>query len=50
MLVIKNLIEVGVQNIINYYRSDFIFEELTMDGWYRYSIRQQQNLFYFIFI
>jgi hypothetical protein len=35
MLVIKNLIEAGVQQIVNYYRSDFIFEELTDEGWYR---------------
>jgi hypothetical protein len=35
MLVIKNLLDVGVQQIVNYYRSDFIFEEMTDEGWYR---------------
>lgn len=38
MLVIKNFIEVGVQSIVNYYRSDFIFEDLTEEGWYRFEI------------
>jgi hypothetical protein len=35
MLVLKNLVEVGVHYIINFYRSEFIFEELTEEGWYR---------------
>lgn len=38
MLIIKNMIEVGVQRIVNYYRSDFIFEELTEEGWFRFVL------------
>ena len=35
MLAIKNLVDAGVKNIVNFYRSDFVFESQTAAGWYR---------------
>ncbi len=35
MLVVKNLVESGVKNVVNFYRSDFVFETMTDGGWYR---------------
>jgi hypothetical protein len=47
MLVMKNLVEAGVKNIVNFYRSDFVFETQTPDGWYRYT---GKNIIFFMML
>lgn len=47
MLVVKNLVEAGVKHVVNFYRSDFVFEHQTPTGSYRYksSTSQVQVIF-----
>lgn len=38
MLIVKNLLEAGVDRVVNYYKSDLRIMHQTPDGWLRYSI------------